>query len=507
MIPFLHLNKVQKSFGNVPVLRGVELALFSGEIHGLMGENGAGKSTLIKILSGNLVADNLTCTMNGESLSLAEARWSGKLAMRFIHQELNSIAQLSVAENLMLGKQLPTLAKIFVDQQTLSELTQAALAELGITHIDPQERMSQLGAGDQMLVKLGSAFVVESGKPVAQLYVLDEPTASLMPSETEKLFEALERLKQKGCSILYVSHRLDEIFQITDRISVLRDGKNTLVEKTKMLKPRTVVEAMTGRQISQHYPGRSNILSKEVLLSVQHLRNAKLKSLNFTLHKGEILGLAGLGGSGRSEVLRTLLGIRDFSGTLSLEGKSWRPKLKNFWTERLAFIPEERRSLGLVLNQTVATNSHLPFIGNFGNFLGLLPKQKLRQKSEEAWSRVKVQGTGITQRIWQLSGGNQQKVLFARATWNQPKLMLLDEPTRGVDVGAKQEIYSLIRQASQEGTAVLMVSSELGELIGLCDRILVLRDGQIYHELQTKGLSEADLLAYCQEVRAMGNTE
>ena len=156
----------------------------------------------------------------------------------------------------------------------------------------------------------------------------------------------------------------------------------------------------------------------------------------------------------------------------------------------------------MVLNQTVATNSHLPFIGNFGKFLGFLPQQKLRQESEGAWSRVKVQGTGISQRIWQLSGGNQQKVLFARATWNQPKLLLLDEPTRGVDVGAKQEIYSLIRQASQEGTAVLMVSSELGELIGLCDRILVLRDGQIYHELQTKGLREAELLAYCQGVRA-----
>jgi ABC-type sugar transport system ATPase subunit len=232
-----------------------------------------------------------------------------------------------------------------------------------------------------------------------------------------------------------------------------------------------------------------------------------LKSLNFTLHKGEILGLAGLGGSGRSEVLRTFLGTRNFSGTLTLEGQPWQPRLKNFWQERLAFIPEERRSQGLVLNQTVATNSHLPFISNFGNFLGLLPKQKLRQKSEEAWSRVKVQGTGITQRIWQLSGGNQQKVLFARATWHQPKLLLLDEPTRGVDVGAKQEIYSLIRQASGEGTAVLMVSSELGELIGLCDRILVLRDGQIYHELQTKGLSEADLLAYCQGVRATEITE
>ena len=502
MIPFLHLSNLQKSFGSIPVLRGVELALFSGEIHGLMGENGAGKSTLIKILSGNLMADSITCTMNGESLSLVEARQSGQLGMRFIHQELNSIPHLSVAENLMLGKQLPTRAKIFVNQQKLAELTRVALAELGVTHIDPSQRMSQLGAGDQMLVKLGSAFVVESGKPSAQLYVLDEPTASLMPSETEKLFAALERLKQKGSAILYVSHRLDEIFKITDRITVLRDGSNTLAEKTEKLKPRTVVEAMTGREISLHYPGRSNILSKEVLLSVQNLRNARLKSLNFTLHKGEILGLAGLGGSGRSEVLRTLLGVRDVSGTLSLEGKPWQPKLKKFWQEHLAFIPEERRSQGLVLNQTVATNSHLPFIGNFGKFLGLLPEQKLRQKSEEAWSRVMVQGTGISQRIWQLSGGNQQKVLFARATWNQPKLLLLDEPTRGVDVGAKQEIYSLIQQAIQEGTAVLMVSSELGELIGLCDRILVLRDGQIYHELQTNSLREADLLAYCHGVRA-----
>ena len=502
MIPFLQLSNLQKSFGSVPVLSGVELTLFSGEIHGLMGENGAGKSTLIKILSGNLMADSITFTMNGESRLLAEARQSGQLVMRFIHQELNSIPHLSVAENLMLGKQLPTRAKIFVNKQNLSELTRVALSELGIAHIDPSQRMSQLGAGDQMLVKLGSAFVVESGKPSAQLYVLDEPTASLMPSETEKLFAALERLKQKGSAILYVSHRLDEIFKITDRITVLRDGSNTLAEKTEKLKPRTVVEAMTGREISLHYPGRSNILSKEVLLSVQNLRNARLKSLNFTLHKGEILGLAGLGGSGRSEVLRTLLGVRDVSGTLSLEGKPWQPKLKKFWQEHLAFIPEERRSQGLVLNQTVATNSHLPFIGNFGKFLGLLPEHKLRQKSEEAWSRVMVQGTGISQRIWQLSGGNQQKVLFARATWNQPKLLLLDEPTRGVDVGAKQEIYSFIQQASQEGTAVLMVSSELGELIGLCDRILVLRDGQIYHELQTNGLREADLLAYCQRVRA-----
>lgn len=498
MDPLLKLHSVHKRFGTASVLRGVSLELRSGEIQGLMGENGAGKSTLIRILSGVLGADELACEFQGQPQPPEWLRSESKRRIRCIHQELNLVPGLSVAENLWLGKSVPAWGGAFVLRSRLESLAAEALAQLGVTHLNPREKVSRLGAGDRMLIQLGSAFVREPNEPEAQLYVLDEPTASLLPSEVEQLFAVLKHLKAQGRSILYVSHRLEEVFRLTDRLTVLRDGVVVLTGPTRQLTSRQVVEAMTGRQVLQQFPKRTLARSTEVILDAREITSQKLKSVSFSLCRGEILGLAGLGGSGRSELLRALLGVDPSTGTWALEGKAWKPGLSRFWKQQLAYIPEERRAQGLVLNQSVALNSHLPFTSRYGKAGGWIPRQPLESLAQQAWDRVGVQGSGITQRCWQLSGGNQQKVLFARATWDHPRLLLLDEPTRGVDVGAKQEIYGLIRQVSESGTAVLMVSSELEELIGLCDRVLVLQQGRVGHELPTEGLSEAQLLAYCQ---------
>lgn len=503
MSGLLELTAVSKQFGGTPVLQGVSLRLCAGEVLGLLGENGAGKSTLIKILSGTLAADHLHCQVKGHPQSLEVARSAQGLGIRFLHQELHSIPHLSVAENLFLGKHLPRKAGWFLDRKQLNSLAVRALAELGISHLRPDQPMGRLGPGDQMLVQLAGAFVREPGEPEAQVYVLDEPTAVLHAAEVERLFEVIARLRERAYAILLVSHRLEEIFRITDRISVLRDGRNALEAPTAEVNPTQLIEAMTGQRLNQHFPPRRRLPAEQVVLQVEQLQSPKLRSISFELFRGEILGLAGIAGSGRTEVLRALLGADPCQGRFWLQGERWRPQLRNFWKQQLAFIPEERRSQGLVLNQSVALNSHLPFLSNYRQGLGWLPPQPLRQQSQQAWDRLKIQGTGIDQPIWQLSGGNQQKVLFARATWDRPHVLLLDEPTRGVDVGAKQEIYQLIQQASEAGTAILLVSSELPELIGLCDRVLVLREGELHETLLTQGLTEALLLESCQGMKNM----
>jgi ABC-type sugar transport system ATPase subunit len=497
-IPLLKLKNVKKSYSGVSVINDISLSLFAGEIHALVGENGAGKSTLIKILSGSVKADSVSCEVDGVPINIESVGLAEKLSIRFIHQELNAIPHLSVAEFIFLGKKLPRRLKFLVDWKNLNNNAQTVLKKFGVDHINPKKAVGRLSIGDKILVKLCGAFVAEDYKKEARLYVLDEPTASLNSTEVSRLFSILRRLASDGRAILYVSHRINEIFELTNRVTVLRDGEVVLKKLIRHLSVSDLLKAMTGRQVLQTFPKRQTYLSNEIVLQAKNLRNNRLKNISFVAKCGEVLGIAGLNGSGRSELLRALMGCDSLdTGQVFVNGKSIKPSISNMWNTGFAYIPEERRSQGLVMNQTVTTNTALPFIRQCSLFNIFANSSVLRRKTKETTTSVKLRTLGLNQRVWQLSGGNQQKILFARSLWSEPRILLLDEPTRGVDVGAKQEIYEVVRSVSDQGTSVLMVSSELRELIGLCDKILVLKKGELLDIVDTLDLTEQKLLSSC----------
>lgn len=494
----LELYGLSKSYGKVDVLKDISLSLEPGCIHALLGENGAGKSTLIKILSGTVKPNLLRCKVRGEEIELYHARNQNVIGIRFIHQELQIIPHLSVAENILLGHQIPNKAGIFVDWAKAYKIAKESLDSLGITDINPKEKLSRLNVGDRMLVKLCGAFVSLPEIKEADLYVLDEPTASLNGTETDRLFNVLKKLKEHGKSILYVSHRLDEIFNLADKVTVLRDGEIVLQSVLSDLSPAHLTEAMTGRILKKTLPNRRTKIEIDLVLDVKDLSNERLKAISFSAQKGEILGLAGLIGSGRTEFLRALIGAdKMFSGEIKLLGKSINPTTMDMWQKKVSYIPEERRTQGLIMNQSVLFNTALSFFKKEAIYKYFYHVNFLVQKTSHIVKQVNLKATGVDQPIWQLSGGNQQKVMFARALWDQPNILLLDEPTRGVDVGAKQEIYQIIREASENGTTIIMASSEWTEMISLCDRILVLSDGKIIESVDTDGMTEANLLKLC----------
>ena len=501
--PLLTVTGASKSYNNIPALIDASLDLRSGEVHALIGENGAGKSTLIKLLAGVLPADSIQVTVRGRPVTMHSARDAFDAGLRFIHQELNVVPQLSVAENIFLSRPYPTVGGLFVNWRKLNEQARGVLARLGVTHIPPQELMARLSPGNQMLVKIASMFVGEdlsdTGDSGAWIYVMDEPTAALTGQETAMLFRVINRLKAQGRAVLYVSHRLDEIFEIADRVTVMRDGRVVATLPLAETSPAALIRLMTGRELQQVYPPRQGPPGERVLLDVRALRTQTVRDVTFQLRKGEILGVAGLNGSGRTELLRALLGAdRLLEGELRLEGKPLNSRSPaGAWQHQIAFVPEERRSQGLILSRSVGDNitlPHLRFLSRAGMFLN---HSLERETSRKLGASVRLKAAGPRQTVRQLSGGNQQKVVFARALARPPRVLLLDEPTRGVDVGAKYDIYLLIRQISARGTGIIMVSSELPELLGLCDRILVMRQGRLIETLPARDLSEEALLATC----------
>lgn len=494
---FLEVEHAAKSFDGVSVLHGVSLSVRGGEVHALMGENGAGKSTLIKLLAGVLSADRLDLKVNGAPVAVRGPADARRLGFRFIHQELNLVAGLSVAENIFLGHPYPRTALGTVRWSELARRARATLEDLGVTHIAPRQTAGGLSVGDAMLVSVARAFAGDAAPtvPVARLYVMDEPTAALSRAETELLFDVIRGLKAQGSSVIYVSHRLDEIFEITDRITVMRDGQVVATTATGEATPAGLIGQMTGRPPAEAYPARTLMPSTAPVLKLTGGSNAWLKALSFCLFGGEIVGVAGLAGAGRSELLRALAGADPLEAetlelagnrvNLSTPGKAWR--------HGVAFVPEERRTQGLVMTASVQDNTVLPHLGALSR-LGFADPKRERALAQRVTDDVRLRARNLDQRVHSLSGGNQQKVVLARALAARPKVLLLDEPTRGVDVGAKRDIYTLIMEAAAEGAAVLMVSSDLQELLNLCNRVLVLHEGRLLHDVPTQGLSQADLL-------------
>jgi ABC-type sugar transport system ATPase subunit len=561
----LSIRRASKHYRGTAALMDATLDLYSGEIQALMGENGAGKSTLIKLMAGVTQPDSMEVRLHDQPVTLRAAQDAFALGLRFIHQELTVVPQLSVAENIFIGQPYPRRLGVLVDWRRLNEGARAALAQLGIAHIDPRVPMARLATGDRMLVKIASAFADNpepSPQPLSlrergfqrdstgghtRIYVLDEPTAALTGAEADRLFTVLNTLIAQGAAVLYVSHRLDEIFRICQRITIMRDGRVLASEMTDALTPGRVIELMTGRTMEQAYPGRlssPNHGHDQVvdshragyilpLLDVRGMATRHVRDVTFTLAAGEILGVAGLQGSGRTELLRALAGAdRIVDGTVGVryqpanqyrvQSTKYRmqsvgneepgtqnsePRTSNLkqrihdvtaaWQRGIVYVPEERRAQGLMLSRSIRDNVTLPHLGTISWRGAFLQRGREERLSALVGEGVRLKARHMRQRVRELSGGNQQKVLFARALARNPRLLLLDEPTRGVDVGAKYDIYTLVRQASASGAGVIMASSDLGELLGLCDRILIMRERRMVTIVEVQGLEQAQLLSLC----------
>lgn len=507
----LHIQHATKTYSGIPALLDAELDLRAGEVHALMGENGAGKSTLIKLVAGVIAPDHAEISLDGKPVSITSPQSAFAYGLRFIHQELLSIPHVSAAENIFLGQAYPTLFGVKVRWKQLYAQAELVLKRLGIDHIDPSATMAHLSPGDQMLINIARAFVGDQlgdDGDSTLIYVMDEPTAALTGTETEQLFRVIDRLRERGSAVLYVSHRINEILQIADRVTVMRDGRVIGTHEVHTVTSAELIRMMTGRELVQIYPPRIQPIGDQVLLDARELHTPRLHGVSFTLRAGEVLGVAGLIGAGRTELLRVLMGVdRLRSGQILLDGtplRRWSPA--RAWQERIAFIPEERRSQGLILSRSIANNITLPQLRHFSRGGIVLSHGRERSTSSALGRAVRLKARAPSQTVRELSGGNQQKVMFARALAQPPRILLLDEPTRGVDVGAKVDIYHLIREISGRGTGIILVSSDLPELLGMTDRILILQAGRLLATLPTHGQTQASLLACCYGEFEHGNT-
>jgi len=494
----LSLKDVTKAYGGVPALKGVDLAVAPGEIHALMGENGAGKSTLIKILAGVVAPDRADIRIDGQPVQIDSPRQAHRLGFRFIHQEFNVVPALSVAENIFMGRRYPLRGGLFVDWRKLNHAARETLEKLGIAHIDPARPLGSLSLGDQMLVRISSAFIGDDGTP-ARLYVLDEPTAALNRGESERLFTVLRELRAAGASVLYVSHRLDEVMTICDMATVVRDGRSVDTGKIADITHDDLVTLMIGRRVEEAHPPAIAAPRGETVLAAEALAIRGGGTVSFEVRAGEVLGIAGIANAGQRNLLRTLFGdLSATSGRIMLAGATYRPRSPaDAWRAGIGYIPRERRSEGLVVSRPIFENITLPHLGAHSRWRAWLTPRRERQVATDQGELVRLKASGPGQRVRELSGGNQQKVVFAKALLGGPRLLLLDEPTRGVDVGAKFDIYSLIRDMAARGMGVVLVSSDLPELIGMADRIAVMRDGAITDIVAAAGLDEERLLNLC----------
>jgi ABC-type sugar transport system ATPase subunit len=487
----LTISNLRKAYGGAVALRGASLELNVGETLALMGENGAGKSTLIKILAGAVAPDAGDIRLDGKPAAFGSPADAHRRGLRFIHQELSVVPGLSVAENIFLGRAYPRRLGL-VDWRALNARARAALAQLEVEHIAPQTIISRLPVGDRMLVKTAAAFLEDQAP--ARLIVMDEPTAALNAQESQRLFSVIEALKRKGCGVIYVSHRLDEVLAIADRIAVLRDGETRATLDAGEATKARLIELMTGRAVAEA-SARPPAVEAPVALKVEGLGGEGLHDLSFELRRGEILGFAGLADAGPERLTRALVTGR---GRLTLDGEPIRLGAPaDAWERGLALLPRERRAEGLLLMQDVSGNVALPHLSRFARARWFQDRRGERARAVETGRRVRLKASGPLQKVRTLSGGNQQKVMFARAVAGGARVLLLDEPTRGVDVGAKFDIYALLEELTAAGASVVVVSTDHEELLRLCTRVCVMRAGRIAATFPARELSPQSLLAHC----------
>lgn len=483
----LEMKNIQKSFGGVHALKNVSFNLKKGEIHALVGENGAGKSTLIKILAGALNKDSGKILLDGKEVDVNNPHKGKELGIGVIYQELMLAPDITVAENIFIDE----LAKnsFFIQWSELYENANKIINKLGFD-INSKKRVGDLTIAYQQIVEICKAL-----KNDVKILVLDEPTAVLAPAETERLFNMLNELKKNGVSIIYISHRLEEIFKITDRITVMRDGIVTGTVLSNEVTENELIKLMIGRNLDSLIPERVSKIGKEAL-RVENLSNDKIKDINFNVKYGEVLGFSGLLGSGRTETLRAVFGADPIdSGEIILDGKKVEIKSpKQAVKNGIAYVPEDRKNHGAILDMPIRQNITLSKLQKILKRFGFIDFPKENQIVKELISKLLIKTKNTNNPVSSLSGGNQQKVVLAKWFNADSNVMIFDEPTRGVDVGAKVEIYNVINELASNGIAVIVISSELIEIIGLCDRVLVMKEGRIKGEINKKELSEESIM-------------
>jgi inositol transport system ATP-binding protein len=480
--PLLQITHLSKSFGGIKALDDVQLTLHEGEVLALMGENGAGKSTLMKILMGLEKADSGEIIFRGEPLGSRDVKDTLEKGISMIHQELLVVPELSVAENIYLGRETTRGLPGWIDNRDIYQKTEALLSTLGVA-INPRSRMKYLSVAEMQMVEIAKAISHN-----ARIIIMDEPTSALSDKEVASLFRIIKDLKAQGVAMIYISHKMDEIAQIADTITVLRDGRYIATKPAAELDRNALIALMVGRQIDLLFPEAVG-KKEEVLLSVRHLSQpGKFEDISFDLHAGEVLGLAGLMGAGRTEVARAIFGLDPLAGgEIFVKGqpvsiRSPRDAIRY----GIGYVSEDRKALGCIPGMSVQHTLTLASLRDYTR-RGFIETRHEQGAAELMVSELRIKTAGLQQGVMQLSGGNQQKVVIGKVLLARSDIIILDEPTRGIDIGAKHEIYKLIRQLTSRGIAVLMISSELPEIIGLCDRVLVLSQGR-----QTALLNQAE---------------
>lgn len=486
----LKMEGISKAFAGVKALDNIQFDLKNGEVHALMGENGAGKSTLMKILTGVYVRDEGKVYLKGDAIEYTNPKEAQRDGVVIVHQELNMMKDLTVAENIFIGRET-VRGKFMIDDADLIKKSNELFRRLGVS-INPKQKVGDLTVGNQQMVEIAKAISMD-----AQIIVFDEPTAALSTKEIQDLFKIIRDLKKQGLGIVYISHRMDEIGVITDRITVMRDGEYVGTVETEATSREELIRMMVGRTLKEEPKKESKVSENApVVLEVKNLSSGTMvKGIDFTLKKGEILGFAGLMGAGRTETARAIFGADKIdSGTIILNGKEVKINNTHEAVARgIAYVSEDRRRYGILTEKSIAENTVLPSMENFTR-KGFINDKEIYKVSEEYRKSMRVKSTDSMQLVKNLSGGNQQKVVISKWLVADSDIIILDEPTRGIDIGAKDEIYKLIESLVAMGKSIIMISSEMSEVLRLSDRIIVLCEGRKTGELSIEEATQEKIM-------------
>lgn len=486
----IQLHNISKSFPGVKALDNVSFDVKWGTVHSIVGENGAGKSTLMKIINGMHPADEGQVIVDGQVVNITSPKVAKGLGIAMIFQELNYVPNLTVAENFFINQQ-PKNKLGLVDWKEIRFKAKDIL-ETEQVHTSIDAIMAEVPISDIQMLE-----IIKATNENARIIIMDEPTSSLTRGETHRLFDKIERLKAEGCAIIYISHKMEEVFSLSDYITIMRDGKSIKTAPASEFTEKDVISMMVGREIDNIYPERESHPGN-VVLSVEKLRGGAFSDVSFHVRAGEIVGFAGLVGAGRTEIVSSIFGLDPcIEGTITLEEKPFtsHSNIRKSIDTGIVMATEDRRRFGLIPTRSIKENISLPYLKKFST-AGLLHLNEERTETQKHFDRLRIRALGLNTMVSTLSGGNQQKVILAKWLLRKPKVLIMDEPTRGIDVGAKHEIYEIMNELAAEGVAIIMISSELPELIGMCDRIYVVAEGHITGELVGDEITQESVMTY-----------
>ena len=496
MTPILEMQRISKTFPGVRALSGVDLAVRPGEVHAIAGENGAGKSTLMKIMTGVFPADSGgEIRIDGRSVAIRDPVHARALGISIIYQELSMVENLTVAENIFLARE-PIGRLGLIDKGAMRSEAQRILDGLQLS-VDPGALVGELSIGQKQMIEIAKAISYRS-----RIIIMDEPTASLSHHETETLIGVIKALQRQGIAIVYISHRLEEIFEIADRVTILRDGKTVDSLPIADITRDLLVKKMVDREIDQFYGDHQSSASEQIVMSVRGLalkhvaaHQAKVENIDFDLHKGEILGFFGLIGAGRTEIMEMIFGVRPYRGTIHIDGEIATIRDPgDAIALGLGFVTEDRKAKGLVLGMSVRENFSLTHLSDYCA-LDFVNERLEAERCRDYVRTLGIKTPSVEQRVLNLSGGNQQKVVIAKWVARKPKILIVDEPTRGIDVGAKAEVHALLARLANDGVGIIVISSDLPEVVAVSDRIIVIKDGRISGELPRSSASHEQVMS------------